>query len=689
MEQTTLIKEIKLAAAKLKDGKLKGMNNILPTLEYISHTLDLNGTDEAMVFVAIFDRNCEENGSNISDLANYYGCSILEMMEYQPCLPSLVEQGVISHTDEDEFRIQRMNYGIHEMLFEDICNGKPLRKRQKVCKEYNNYDLVSAAHKLFQARSSKSISTEKMLRLLADLEEKHDELDIVIAVKQQVGTIESRAIFYEVCNDKMGDFDRGTSSINSTLNDIFDSREDCARLRSQILDGSHELIVCGLIEVLEENEMTISTKALPILFGEYASSFRKKMVATDRYDFVKKIDEQVSQIDRSDRFGRRTNVNKLIEIEEKNAGLPFVAALKKVVTDFNYRVIFYMIARKLVKGYHYGINELNEIFTKNEEIIITRRFKDETTILQTTGLAEVSKCNIFNNSVLILTDKGKELFLEEDADLFVEKAMGQDFISHEKIAHKQLYFDSSLQRQLSLVTDSLDNESYQQMVTRLREKNLPTGVAILLYGLPGTGKTESVMQIAKQTGRDIMHVDISSTKSCWFGESEKLIKDVFDSYKRLCNKSKVTPILLFNEADAIFSKRKDNNSSNVAQTENAIQNIILEEMEKLDGILIATTNLAENLDKAFERRFLFKIQFDRPTIEAKSKIWLNKLPSLGCNEADQLASQFDFCGGEIDNIVRKATMDEVVYGTAPSYEMLVTLCKEEKIGKQQHNKIGF
>jgi SpoVK/Ycf46/Vps4 family AAA+-type ATPase len=68
-------------------------------------------------------------------------------------------------------------------------------------------------------------------------------------------------------------------------------------------------------------------------------------------------------------------------------------------------------------------------------------------------------------------------------------------------------------------------------------------------------------------------------------------------------------------------------SGNVDQTENAIQNIILEEMENLDGILIATTNLTENLDKAFERRFLFKIRFDKPTLEAKTNIWKDKIPA--------------------------------------------------------------
>lgn len=277
----------------------------------------------------------------------------------------------------------------------------------------------------------------------------------------------------------------------------------------------------------------------------------------------------------------------------------------------------------------------------------------------------------------------------EDADLFIESVSGRDIIKHTDVQEKKLFFTHDLDRQLNRVAESLNEKNYHDMCTRLKEKHLPTGVAALLYGHPGTGKTETVMQIARQTGRDIMHVDISSTKSCWFGESEKLIKGVFEKYRSLCKKSKVKPILLFNEADGVFGKRKDSNSSNVAQTENAIQNIILEEMEKLDGILIATTNLADNFDKAFERRFLFKIHFDKPTLEAKTNIWLNKLPSLDKLSAERLAEQFDFSGGEIDNIARKATMDEIVGGIAPSYESLLTLCKEEKIGKSKSSRVGF
>ncbi|MCM1450722.1 MAG: AAA family ATPase [Clostridium sp.] len=147
--------------------------------------------------------------------------------------------------------------------------------------------------------------------------------------------------------------------------------------------------------------------------------------------------------------------------------------------------------------------------------------------------------------------------------------------------------------------------------------------------------------------------------------------------------------MLFNEADAIFASRKTGENSSIDQTENAIQNIILEEMEKLDSILIATTNLVDNLDKAFERRFLFKIRFDKPSVEAKAKIWQDKLSTLSGEQAHSFAARFDFSGGEIDNIVRKTLMAEVLEGQAPSFNEIEKLCAEEKIGKSAGQRVGF
>jgi SpoVK/Ycf46/Vps4 family AAA+-type ATPase len=212
-----------------------------------------------------------------------------------------------------------------------------------------------------------------------------------------------------------------------------------------------------------------------------------------------------------------------------------------------------------------------------------------------------------------------------------------------------------------------------------------------MYGAPGTGKTESVFQLAKSSGRDIMHVDISQVKDLFFGESEKRVKAIFDNYRRQCKNSKSTPILLFNEADALLGKRQENNFSNVSQTENAIQNILLEELERFEGIAFFTTNLQGNLDQAYERRFLFKVKFDAPSTAVKSKIWLNKLPWIDSEFANKLANGFSFSGGEIDNIVRKCTMQEVLTGIRPMEDEIMEFCKNEKhlsSGKGRF-KVGF
>ena len=335
--------------------------------------------------------------------------------------------------------------------------------------------------------------------------------------------------------------------------------------------------------------------------------------------------------------------------------------------------------------------EIQKLYPVRKRKQVLKDFINNNHSLQKTDLVEIENTSsLFGEStIIVLTDKGKEVLLGEDAALYIDNVSDKQLLISDKITEKKLFFSGELQEQLSLLSNSLNEEHYKTLCARLEEKQLPKGIAALFYGEPGTGKTESVMQIARATGRDIMHVDISATKTCWFGESEKLIKKVFTDYRCLCKKSVIKPILLFNEADAVFSKRKDVGSGSVAQTENAIQNIILEEMETLDGILIATTNLADNLDHAFERRFLFKIRFDKPTIEAKTNIWMSRLPNLSSEDAHTLASNYDFSGGQIDNITRKALMQDIIKGIKPTLNNLVTICSEEKISKNNHKKIGF
>jgi SpoVK/Ycf46/Vps4 family AAA+-type ATPase len=243
---------------------------------------------------------------------------------------------------------------------------------------------------------------------------------------------------------------------------------------------------------------------------------------------------------------------------------------------------------------------------------------------------------------------------------------------------------------MDAVRSMLEEDRYFELIQRLKQKSLPMSTNILLYGAPGTGKTESVYQIARATGREIMKVEISQMKSMWFGESEKIIKKVFTDYTEYCSHTPRTPILLFNEADAILGTRNSFGGGNTRQTENAIQNILLEELENFKGIFIATTNLVQNLDKAFERRFLFKVEFNKPSVESRQMIWMDRILTLTENDALELANNFDLSGGQIENIVRKCEIEFILKGQEASLQNIMRFCSEENLsGVRSTNRIGF
>ena len=224
----------------------------------------------------------------------------------------------------------------------------------------------------------------------------------------------------------------------------------------------------------------------------------------------------------------------------------------------------------------------------------------------------------------------------------------------------------------------------------MQESGLRCGFTCLFYGALGTGKTETVLQLAHQSGRDIYQVNVSQIKSSWVGDSEKNIKRIFDTYREIARRSTTTPILLFNEADAIINKRMEGADSAVNKMENTIQNIILQEMETLDGILIATTNLAQNMDRAFERRFLYKIKFEKPTLEARMHIWHEMIPTLSEGDTKTLAEKYDFSGGQIENIARHNTINGILYGEkGNTLEALISYCDKEYLDTKGTRKIGF
>ena len=294
-----------------------------------------------------------------------------------------------------------------------------------------------------------------------------------------------------------------------------------------------------------------------------------------------------------------------------------------------------------------------------------------------------------NTEMWRLTNYAKSEVLSE-LNLAVKKDNRSNLTCHEDITPKKLYYCDNVTKQVEQLRSLLEKERMNRVQQRLKDKGMRTGFTCLFYGGPGTGKTETVLQLARLTGRDIMLVDVPNIRSKWVGETEKNIKDVFDRYKRMAANNDLAPILLFNEADAVLNKRAEGATGSVDKMENAMQNIILQEMEKMDGIMIATTNLTGSLDSAFERRFLYKIEFEKPTPNERRHIWKAMLPELSDDESLDLAKAYDFSGGQIENIARKQLINSVLSEKdSLDLDAINEACKTEKLGNAKMQRIGF
>lgn len=293
----------------------------------------------------------------------------------------------------------------------------------------------------------------------------------------------------------------------------------------------------------------------------------------------------------------------------------------------------------------------------------------------------------------VLTSKAKDELLGEYSPhrrrSAKERSKDRDLREYSEIEEKAMFYNHTEQMQIERLESLLSRDGLDKVQERLKESGLRRGITCLFYGAPGTGKTETVLQLARKTGRDIMQIDIATLRDKFVGQSEKNIKGIFSRYKALCAGCATTPILFFNEADAIINSRFEKTRSSVEKMDNVMQNILLQEIENLDGILIATTNLTGTLDKAFDRRFLFKIEFSKPSLKAKESIWHCMLPDISIADCHALASEYDFSGGQIENIARKCKIEYALSGLQPSLLEIREFCNDEYLNRDNRSRIGF
>jgi SpoVK/Ycf46/Vps4 family AAA+-type ATPase len=184
----------------------------------------------------------------------------------------------------------------------------------------------------------------------------------------------------------------------------------------------------------------------------------------------------------------------------------------------------------------------------------------------------------------------------------------------------------------------------------------PTGTALAFNfaGPSGTGKTICAEAIAHHLGKRLLLVRYAELESMWFGETPKNVAAIF----RMAHEEDA--VLFFDEADAVAARRSRDVSQGMQRESNTTVNVMLQELERFDGVVIFATNLAANFDPAFERRIRTHVLFELPGVEEREQIWQVQLHQRTPLAADvnfrELAERYAVSGGDIRNAVLKAAL---------------------------------
>jgi hypothetical protein len=425
------------------------------------------------------------------------------------------------------------------------------------------------------------------------------------------------------------------------------------------------------------------------------TSDKSKLITTVKFDlpdFLEYISEIMNERG-EDRLSTRQLADEVEFVISNNCNNRFIKFVSNNILNTVHKFLVFFLAYCRLKGddetlIEYFAPRLFDDLT--EQIKFMQSISNGQNELVKGGYICMKESGFMDDKVISLAPKVVKVLYEDYPELYIEEETDNRLIKPEVLKDKELFFNPELETQIDEITRVLTKEKFTYYKNQLQESRLNKGITAIFYGNSGTGKTEAVYQIARKTNRKLFMIDLSQVRSKWFGESEKQVKKIFDDYRQLLRNSDMEPIMFINEADGLFSRRLkiSDNGSSTEQAVNTMQNIMLQEMENFEGILIATTNLTCNLDSAFERRFIFKIEFPRPDKTIRQKIWKSKLPELTTSIADELAKRFELTGGEIDIQIRQFLLKKVLNKKVNAYQALMESCKKVK-GLTTKSKVGF
>jgi SpoVK/Ycf46/Vps4 family AAA+-type ATPase len=244
-------------------------------------------------------------------------------------------------------------------------------------------------------------------------------------------------------------------------------------------------------------------------------------------------------------------------------------------------------------------------------------------------------------------------------------------IDHKSIPSIPLHYTKSFDTERQQLIELLGDERLRSYFGRLQAGGMVPGLQVMLTGAAGTGKTELVRQLARQTKRNLLIVRLEETRDKYFGENEKNISRLFAELTATARAMSRLPIILFNEADSFFYARA-NRGNSLENLENSIVTQFLNELERFEGILFATTNYTASMDKAYDRRWAFKLIVPSPDTAVRQllihKLFRDFAPAEALN---RIAAKHAFAPAQLNNVYRKLILHKPEHCNAELIEKLL------------------
>ena len=394
----------------------------------------------------------------------------------------------------------------------------------------------------------------------------------------------------------------------------------------------------------------------------------KKKLNSQSKDIRMKLDEKIEKL--TNIITQRVNLTK--------TNLSVEQLFKKYSLSQEEKIIFLVLLKEEYSNEDEILRDFNTLISmiSKDEMhkLKNRTLLEENAKLMSLGLIdydEILGTTSINKSYFICEDVLYSIMHPQKNDKKTKKAMLENIVKEseifELIEPNTDIDDVVLNPKIKVVLNSILKQLDKDVINKLSSWGIKTkkgiDAKIIFYGPAGTGKTMSALSLAKSLKKQVLSFDCSKILSKYVGESEQNVRKIFDTYKSICKEAKIEPVLLLNEADQFLSSRMESGTSSADKMHNQMQNIFLEQIERFEGVLIATTNFLQSLDSAFSRRFDFKIEFKKPNFNERLIIWQKIMPENANFEENfsfnELA-KFELSGAQITLVLKNTALKVAV-----------------------------